>query len=157
MRTADEILRQMGLDPEEESEKLSSTRRKVERVICTCGHPKSRHQFLKNGTSSCQPGMMSCPCVIWNPVLKVEDTRPFMWKTTGIGPEHALTKGIIAMNQKKISGEWLPDAYKCVKCETTVGVTIYPLQRSGDNLIVTEDYDFASVNLMLCETCKDNV
>jgi hypothetical protein len=61
------------------------------------------------------------------------------------------------MNKKNISGEWLPDAYKCVKCETTVGVTIYPVQRIGDSLQVTYEYDFASVNLMLCENCKDSI
>lgn len=159
MRTGDDILREMGLDPEEESKKLATTRKKTaeERIICTCGHSLSRHRFSEGASSSCVPGMMTCPCMHWNPVLKVQDTRPFMWKTSGIGAEHALTKGIIAMNKKNVSGEWLPDAYKCTKCGTTAGVTIYPVQRTGDSLLVTNDYDYASVNLMLCETCKDNI
>lgn len=158
MKHAEEILKELGLDANEEAERLETTRRRKrdERIICSCGHAKARHTLASN-FSVCNPSAMSCPCAHWTPVLKVTDTRPFMWKTTGLGAEHALTKGIIAMHGKNISGEWLPDAYKCIKCSTTVGVNVYPIQKTAERLLIASDYELASLNLMLCEPCKDNL
>lgn len=160
MTTGEELLKQLGLNPEEHLsvDRTVKTRKKEERIICTCGHSKARHSIFGE-SSSCSPGKLSCSCLHFMPVLKVSSTRTFMWKSTGtgVGPEHALTKGIVAMAKKQYSGEWLPDAYKCFKCGTTQDVTIYPIQKAYENFFVATDLDFATLNLLLCETCKDNI
>jgi hypothetical protein len=56
----------------------------------------------------------------------------FLRKSTGPGPEHALTRGIAALAEAGKGCDWLEGAKACDKCEATgVNVKAVPTNSSG--------------------------
>ncbi len=110
--SAERLLKDLGLDTKEATERLLSSRRNkvITKHICSCGHPEGRH-FIDAESASCKPNAMDCSCSEYNPTLKVTDLRPFLQKSRGSGVDHALVKGLTSafMKRLRLSGwarEW---------------------------------------------------
>lgn len=156
---AENLLRQMGIDPDKMEEHVEEERKKPsERSICLCGHPKARH-YLDEEFSTCKPTKMQCTCAKFIPVAKVEDTRDFLHKTKGHGWDHALTKGLLSSAQKNRYVEWIPQNYVCALCKESgekTALTIYPFEGSPETgLRKTIHLEFARWNFFLCEDCLE--
>lgn len=156
--TPENILRQLGVDPEESIKQIEERKRKiVERHICTCGHSKARH-YIELPTVLCKPSIMECACSEFAPIILVHDTRNFLHKTEGPGIDHALIKGLTATLQAGKPAEWLPEAMECKKCKTSENLTIYPIQGSEEvGFMTATDATWARRNWFLCEKCVDKI
>jgi hypothetical protein len=155
MRPAEDLLKELGLDPEEAVKVLETATARVvsERLICSCGHSKAKHR-VGDETTTCTPSTYSCPCRHWNAVMKVEDVRPFLWKTLGHGIDHALSRGITSMVKKGMSGEWVEGAHMCVYCKTEDDISIYAIRRFQDGQMqLATDLNYANVNAFVCSEC----
>jgi hypothetical protein len=100
-------------------EEARARRRRVEdrdARICVCGHPVRSHTGYP-GSQLCKPAKMECPCREAVGVLTAQDTRQFLWATTGAGPRHALFKGVLASIEKGKTWEWIEGAQRCRVCE----------------------------------------
>lgn len=86
-----------------------------DRKICVCGHPVRSHSG-QPGQMLCKPTKMECPCPSVQPVLRVRDTRKFVWVTTGPGASHALALGLAQTIAKNLEYEWLVEL-RCFACE----------------------------------------
>lgn len=118
--------------------------------VCACGHSAGRHQ-TDYGLNVCKPSAMQCACKTFRAVVEVSDTRPFLRKTEGAGPMHALGRGIAVALSKGAEVTWLIDL-KCDRCKQEAKLTPVPVTQSG--IAVSHDTGF---NAMLCQTCRENV
>lgn len=116
--------------------------------VCICGHGAGRHS-LNNGVVWCKPARMDCPCKKLRPVLEVEDTRPFLRKTAGAGPLHALVRGMSAVLSSGKRVEWIIDL-KCDKCGAEGQVAPVPVTRNG--LVMSEATGYDALLCMKCRT-----
>lgn len=80
--------------------------------VCACGHAASSHTEVGDA-HMCKPSRLFCHCEVLNPVLEVEDTRVFKFKTNNYGPEHALTRGLLAHTKRQKKARWLKAGYRC--------------------------------------------
>jgi hypothetical protein len=149
MSDARDILAGMGLDPDQaiETDKRLKTKPRRDPRICVCGHAVNKH-VPESG--ACEPTKYKCPCRHVNPVLTVEDTRMFLRKSTGPGPEHALTRGIAALAEAGRGCDWLEGSKLCFKC-TTAGVNVraVPTDSTGTKVL----YDHSQFNILVCDPC----
>lgn len=119
--------------------------------ICLCGHGLSRHTLV-DGIVSCVPSKMSCPCRNIRAVLDVEDTRPFLRKTQGPGPEHALSRGLAVLAASGKEGHWIIDL-ECDKCgEHSDRLSPVCVTATGVMVRMPTGYD-----ALLCPTCRMGV
>jgi hypothetical protein len=157
--SAERLLKDLGLDTKEATERLLSSRRNkvITKHICSCGHPEGRH-FIDAESASCKPNAMDCFCSEYNPTLKVTDLRPFLQKSRGSGVDHALVKGLTSAFMKEVEVEWLGSGMDCKKCGTKEGTTIYILGGSESaGLQMVQDPLWGRWNYFLCEPCADNL
>lgn len=113
--------------------------------ICICGHPHTRHATFAD-VVSCTPSRMSCDCKLIRLVADVSDTRPFLRRTEGPGPDHALQKAMKVAKDRNIEVEWLIESI-CDKCETPARVDVVPISQNGKK----------GYNVFLCLTCRSEL
>jgi len=151
---AEAALAQLGVSVEEATELVKDSRaHKKEKKICICGHPMNRHKDYGIGQMVCEPTRMSCPCKMVVPVLDVADTRMFLYQTTGIGKNHALSKG---MMKTAISGKtftWIEEP-ACQKCGEVTDV-IVPVSISEETGRALREP--GSMNALLCQSCAEDL
>lgn len=131
-------------------EELKKPKSKRDRRICLCGHPMARHTNL-SGMVYCKPTRMECPCKKPRPVLEVSDVRPFLRKTSGAGPLHALGRGLAAAAAKGIEVRWLVEM-KCDRCGKAGPISPVPVTQRG--IAVNEATGF---DALLCADCRTEV
>lgn len=118
--------------------------------VCACGHPMARHTNL-SGMVYCKPTRMECPCKTMRPVIEADDVRPFLRKTGGAGPMHALGRGLAAAMEKGISVRWLIEM-KCDRCQKPGPVSPVPVTQRGIAVPDATGYD-----ALLCADCRTAV
>lgn len=153
MATPEELLREMGLDPNQaiETDKELSSKQRGDRRICLCGHSVGRHTEI-NGRTSCQVGKQFCPCKRVQPVLLTNDTRSFIRKTEGSGLNHALTRGLAGAIEKNLDIEWLEDERYCHRCQNNQdGLRLTPMSVSSNGIPqnLATGYD-----ALFCDECR---
>lgn len=151
MKPAQEILTEMGIDPDEaiRVDQHLTNRPRGDKRICLCGHSVSRHDLTLE-RPSCVVGKQFCPCRKIQPVLVVEDTRPFIRKTDGASVLHALTRGIAAAALKGQAIEKIEEAWACHRCSATdVRLSPVPVSANGVVMQVATGYD-----ALLCDECR---
>ena len=131
-----------------EADQKSQEQPRRDRRVCNCGHGVSRHKYLVNGTLSCQPTRMSCPCLEVKPVLEASDVRPFLRKTTGQAAFHALGRGLQAAALAGVEVTWLVDM-KCDRCNAEGPIAPVAVTQSGIASDKATGYD-----VLLCRTCR---
>jgi hypothetical protein len=144
-------LKAMGIDLEEalKVDKSLSTKRPRDGRICICGHGTARHTEVA-GMTFCKPSKMDCPCKKERLVLDADSTRPFLRKTEGGGPMHALIRGLsVLINQGK-TAEWIVEL-KCDRCGADdVVVAPVPVTQNGVASVEATGYD-----ALLCQGCRE--
>jgi hypothetical protein len=142
------ILEAMGIDPDEaiEADHRLKTKPRRDPRICVCGHAINKH-VPESG--ACEPTRYKCPCRHSIPVLIVDDTRLFLRRATGPGPEHALTRGIAALAEAEKSCEWIPETAKCFKCGSTDNFRAVPTDSQMEKIV----YEHSAYNALVCLTC----
>lgn len=157
------VLENWGISDEEvEAALAETTQRKRDNRVCACGHPAKAHtsesdsdyhRTLKAaGRSECRPTRIACPCAKFLPVIIASDVRKFSYKTDGIGPRHALSKGITSATKAGIDLQWAPGVH-CARCKLE-GVVLYPVSLDRD----MKEADRATpINVLLCGPCRDGV
>ena len=122
--------------------------------VCICGHAINKHSHYEDGFGTCLTGRHYCPCAAKNPVLYANDTRYFMRKTYGSGSKHALSAGLLRLNQVKKKAHWLIKP-TCWKPDCTSGnPLIFPVALDKFNRVLKEP---GPINVLLCETCILNM
>lgn len=117
--------------------------------ICACGHSMTKHTEV-GGIVLCKPSKMDCPCKKSRPVLDVEDTRPFLRKTQGPGPMHALSRGLAALLSLGKSADWIIDLV-CDKCGKSAGLlSPVSVTKDGRTSETATGYD-----ALLCSKCRE--
>lgn len=149
---AEDILKQMGYDPEETLKKDKESRNKViDRKVCICGHGMSRHMEVEGrGFWTCNPSKLYCPCEQPVAVLEVSDTRPFLRTTRGYGIDHALIRGLSSLFEKGGTGGWIGEFPYCAICKTKEG-PIHPVAVNMDGTRILEEP--GKKNTLLCGSC----
>jgi hypothetical protein len=154
VNTASAALAALGMDLEEVVEMDSVLRtRPAQRDgrICLCGHGIMKHSEF-GGHVNCKPSKMDCPCKRIRPVIDVEDTRPFLRKTQGAGPMHALARGLAALAVSGKEAEWIVDLV-CDRCEEESSI-LYPVPVTQSGFASTEATGY---DALLCPTCREAV
>lgn len=144
------VLASMGISFEEAkqiSETLKTTRLKDDRV-CVCGHKMSNHSKTSTGLVSCVPSRLQCPCNRMHPVLRSDNLRPFMRKTTGHGVLHALVLGLTKAIEIGATVEWIENPTRCEKCKEEASVKPVCVTKQGYK--TTESVGWDS---LLCDKC----
>lgn len=118
--------------------------------VCVCGHPVARHTNV-SGLVYCKPTRMECPCKSVRAVLDAADIRPFLRKTSGQGPLHALGRGLQACVTKEIEVRWLIDM-QCDRCKAKGPVSPVPVTQRGISVNHATGYD-----ALLCRECREQV
>ena len=118
--------------------------------ICLCGHQMSRHTII-NGMVFCKPTRMECPCKKNRAVIDCNDVRPFLRKTEGSGPMHALGRGLAAAVTKGFEITWLVEK-KCDRCGTEGPVSPVPVTQRGISTNKPTGFD-----ALLCQPCRQEV
>ena len=118
--------------------------------ICICGHSNGRHSMV-NGILSCQAAKQYCPCKNLRLVVECTNTRPFLRKTSGAGPLHALSQGIKAATSAGYEIKWLIPM-ECDKCHKPGPVSPIPVSQRGVEMEEATGYD-----VLLCRECRTNV
>jgi hypothetical protein len=134
----------------EEDEKLRQRPAERDGRICLCGHPVSRHTVV-NGLVFCKPTRMECPCKKVRAVIDTNDVRPFLRKTEGSGPMHALGRGLAAAITKGLDVVWLVEK-KCDRCGTEGPVAPVPVTQRGGATRSATGFD-----ALLCQACRQEV
>lgn len=153
MQTAEDLLKEMGIDPQEaiKVDKQLTDSRSRDKRICLCGHSVARHDMTLE-RPSCVIGKQFCPCRKIQPVLVVADTRPFIRKTDGASVLHALVRGMAAAAERGQSVQKIAEAWHCHKCEATdVRLSPVPVSSYGVPMQVATGYDS-----LLCDDCRIN-
>ena len=141
-------LDEIGVSQDEMDKYMSALRFGGEaRLICICGHQMTRHFESPRGYN-CTHGKSWCGCRKPMAVLVPEDVSVFRFKTTGYGREHALTKGLHALSQKKKKVNWLIGR-KCFGC----GITSEVLHPVPLNEFMRLIYDSGKFNALFCKDC----
>lgn len=158
--SAEQVLESMGLtldEVREADETLRGRPKERDGRICICGHPVNRHT-VTSGVVLCKPTRMECPCRKVRPVLDVSDTRAFLRKTAGPGPEHALSRGLRGLTDGRQgaggaerSAEWVVDL-ECDRCGGNTRVVPAPVTSSGNVVHEPTGYD-----ALLCAECLAEV
>ena len=143
------------MTPEEidaaDAELLEKKMHPVNRQICVCGHPVSRHT-VAHGATYCKPTRMECPCKSVRAVLETSDSRPFLRKTEGSGPFHALSRGIRAAIEKGLKISWMVEM-KCDRCgEEADNLFPTPVTQNGIATQYATGHD-----ALLCRGCREQV
>jgi hypothetical protein len=125
----------------------SLERPKRNQDICVCGHAIARHYEWSQGQFVCQVAKLFCPCRQIVAILNVDDTRAFMYDTSGRGVEHALFKGLKRLKQMKKSSRSLI-LNECWSCSATGSIEPVPISDSNEISNKPE-----SRNAMFCEKC----
>jgi hypothetical protein len=140
--------------------------------ICACGHTVKQHTYSSLvGKTLCKSGKQLCNCAHVNVVLRVSNSRFFMRKSTGHGPRHALTLGILAVvkenrlrdefepakNQKKpeqITMEWVNNPIFCERCKAT-DKKLSPILMTTNRVRYDLEIKVSDrlVTALLCEEC----
>ena len=115
--------------------------------VCICGHSNGRHEIL-NGMVACQPAKQYCPCKKIRLVVESSNTRPFLRKTAGGGPMHALSQGIKSAIGYGYSVDWLIEP-KCDKCGEDKQVSPVPVTQNG-----RETEEATGFDVLLCRECR---
>lgn len=158
------MLENWGITPEESREaerKLAEEKATRDKRICTCGHPAKAHSSESNsdhhkfliaaGRGGCRPSKIICPCLKFSPVIESGDTRRFIFKTTGPGPLHALSRGIQSAVDAKIELNWVEGA-RCGKCHKTAKETaLYPIALTLEG---KESPVATPINVIFCGSCR---
>lgn len=154
MQSAKDALAAMGMDADKVMEIDSALRTRPSKRdgrICLCGHGVSKHQVF-NGLVMCKPSKMDCPCKKVRAVLDVEDTRPFLRRTQGAGPEHALARGLAALAMNDKEAHWIIDL-ECDMChEHSDRLIPVPVTQTGHAVHEATGYD-----ALLCPNCREAV
>lgn len=153
--SAKDALAMMGLTPEDideaDADLIEKKKHAVDRQICACGHPLSRHTIV-HGAVFCKPARMECPCKHARPVIETNDTRMFIRKTDGAGSAHALSRGIRAAVEKDKSVAWIVDLV-CDRCKkANPSIVPVPVTQSGHAMSEPTGYD-----ALLCPDCRVEV
>ena len=155
MTSATSALGLLGMDLDDVLETDSELRtRPLERDgrICLCGHGMSKHTVIIDGITNCKPSKMDCPCKRARAVLDAEDTRPFLRKTQGPGPMHALSRGLAALAVSGKDAKWLIDL-NCDRCNEPSDTLIpMPVTKGG---FASEDV--TGYDALLCQRCREEV
>jgi hypothetical protein len=88
-----------------------ATTRPSTRRVCLCGHPIKAHI----DDALCSPTRIDCHCRTLRPVIEVDDTRNFVFKTRGFR-EHALMSGMSRTTMSDKKWKWLPGEPRCDAC-----------------------------------------
>lgn len=154
MSSASDALAAMGMNTDEvlEVDSVLRTRpAKRDGRICICGHGVMKHTEIA-GVVNCKPSKMDCPCKKVRPVIDAEDTRPFLRKTQGGGPMHALTRGLAALAESGKDAEWIIDLV-CDRCGVESSSLIpVPVTKDGRLVLEPTGYD-----KLLCQSCRESV
>jgi hypothetical protein len=118
--------------------------------ICICGHPVARHTNV-SGLVYCKPTRMECPCKAIRAVVEANDIRPFLRKTSGQGPLHALGRGLQACVVKEVEVNWLIEM-KCDRCKKEAPLSPVPVTQRGISVNHATGFD-----ALLCRECRDQV
>lgn len=137
-------------EAKEALEKIQANPTGRESGICLCGHPKSKHIASAVGYV-CSPGKQFCPCKKLRVVAESPNLRPFMFKTTGGGVLHALSKGLSKAVELDVEVEWLTDAI-CDRCSKEGSVAPVPVSQRGFEVEEPTGYD-----VLLCNSCRFGV
>ena len=116
--------------------------------ICICGHPVTRHKSVA-GRVRCMPSRMRCLCEELVAVVEVSDTRVFLRRTTGVGPRHALAKGLAMTYEREGRIEWLVDVV-CSRCGATNPLPAGLRKFKGEARVVDE---MPQASRLLCASC----
>lgn len=140
------------LEAEAKLEALGHRRYKMtDQRICICGHPVARHT-VTNGVVYCKPARMECPCKNCRPVIEAQDIRKFLRKTTGSGPFHALSLGMMSHVKGGLSVKWIEQP-KCDRCGVeTNSVVPVPVTQNGQAVSRATGFD-----ALLCPDCRTEV
>jgi hypothetical protein len=133
------------------SEILKTTRSKDDRV-CVCGHTMSKHNKGVSGIVVCRPSALSCPCKRMHPVLRSDNVRPFMRKTSGHRKEHALMLGIAKCIEIGVNFNWIDDPLICERCKTET--IVFPVCLTGQGYKAPDSMGY---DHLLCEQCFGEV
>jgi hypothetical protein len=154
----------MEIDPVAVKKSLEAekAKRTSDPRICICGHNARSHGsqsvsgmgydlYQSRGKEMCSAGRQMCPCMQFEAVATCSDVRVFIFKTTGYGNNHALSKGILAAQTrgKDVApiGEWTCKACGEGAAEgktvgpVPIGLSRQEVQRPGE------------VNMLLCGEC----
>jgi hypothetical protein len=153
-----EALAQIGMSVEELEEAdnelyLSgkAQRRSRDNRICACGHRVSAHTVV-GGAAYCRPTKLECPCKSCKPVIEVQDTRCFNFKTEGSGALHALARGLLACVKRGKSVKWIIEL-QCERCNRPAEKLVpAAVSQRGQAASVATGYD-----ALLCEDCRREV
>ena len=118
--------------------------------VCLCGHPMARHTSI-SGLVICKPTRMECPCKNQRAVLEADDVRPFLRKTGGSGPMHALGRGMAAATTKGIKFAWLVEPV-CDRCKKQGPLSPVPVTQRGISTSQATGFD-----ALLCAECRQEV
>ena len=155
MSSAKDALAAMGLDVENvlEIDNVLRTRPQVrDGRICLCGHGVTKHTVAANGAVLCKPSKMTCPCRKVRAVIDAEDARPFLRRTQGAGPMHALSRGLAALAQSGKDAQWIIDLV-CDRCgEYNESLIPVPVTQQGQATTEATGFD-----ALLCPTCREEV
>lgn len=154
MSSANDALAAMGMGVDEVMEMDSVLRTrptKRDGRICICGHGVAKHTEIA-GVVNCKPSKMDCPCKKVRPVIDAEDTRPFLRKTQGAGPMHALARGLAALAENGKDADWIIDLV-CDRCSQETGSLIpVPVTKDGRATVEPTGYD-----ALLCQKCREEI
>ena len=142
----------LNFSEEEAGEALAEVQQKNARDgrICLCGHPNKRHEMVRDRVS-CKAAKQFCPCREVRLVLKVDNARPFLRKTTGGGPFHALSQGMVSAHASGVNMEWLIEM-KCDVCKQSAKLSPVPVNEHGTELEEPGEY-----NALVCDDCRRNM
>ena len=153
---AEELLKEMGIDPDEAvkvDRELSAKKRRDPRV-CICGHGANRH-MEDNGVWACAPSRLTCTCQGLRPVVEVEDTRKFLRKSSGPGSKHALIRGLSTLIGEGKHATWIEEP-TCEKCGAE-GSGIVPVPFSFTGRVAYSENEMSGKHAFLCEDCLEEV
>lgn len=152
---------------QEISESIRKNKNKldIDRRICACGHPMSRHKsnpfaptVAGRPALSCQLPNSVCTCKLPRAVLKVGNTKNFLMKPikeTG-SSGHPLLRGIRSVRDKSEDEyrqiEWLIPM-RCDKCQAE-DVKITPLGFFIETERRAEDNKAGDTTIFLCDSCR---
>jgi hypothetical protein len=126
-------------------------RRSRDNRVCACGHRASAHTVV-GGVAYCRPTKLECPCKALKPVLEVQDTRCFNFKTEGSGALHALGRGLLACVKREKAVRWIVEL-QCERCGKEAERLI-PTAVSQRGQAVAHATGF---DALLCEDCRREV
>lgn len=153
---AEDLLKEMGIDPEEAIavDRELSTKKRRDRRVCICGHGANRHIY-DNGVWACVPSRLTCTCQTMRPVLEVDDTRKFLRKSSGPGNRHALIRGMTSLIESGKYASWIEEL-SCDKCEAKK-LGIVPVALSFAGRVAYDESDMSGKHVFLCQDCLEEI